>query len=49
MSYFLALKRIMNGGGMDLDIIVNPKMTDNGQAVVQVCHLLETQDTIPDF
>ncbi|KAG2750310.1 UTP-glucose-1-phosphate uridylyltransferase [Suillus brevipes Sb2] len=31
-----ALKRIMNGGGMDLDIIVNPKMTDNGQAVVQL-------------
>lgn len=31
-----ALKRIMNGGGMDLDIIVNPKMTDNGQAVIQL-------------
>ncbi|KAG1826476.1 UTP-glucose-1-phosphate uridylyltransferase [Suillus variegatus] len=31
-----ALKRIMDGGGMDLDIIVNPKMTDNGQAVIQL-------------
>jgi UTP--glucose-1-phosphate uridylyltransferase len=31
-----ALKRIMNGGGMDLDIIVNPKMSENGQAVLQL-------------
>ncbi|KAH8119209.1 UTP--glucose-1-phosphate uridylyltransferase-domain-containing protein [Phellopilus nigrolimitatus] len=32
----LALRRIMDTGGMDLDIIVNPKMTDDGQAVIQL-------------
>ncbi|KAF8622650.1 hypothetical protein AX15_006761 [Amanita polypyramis BW_CC] len=32
-----ALRRIMeNEGGMDLDIIVNPKTTDDGQAVIQL-------------
>jgi hypothetical protein len=48
MAYFAALKRIMNGGGMDLDIIVNPKMSENGQAVLQVCHPLRTRDTFSD-
>lgn len=33
----LALKRIMEGEGMELEIIVNPKTTDDGQAVLQVC------------
>ena len=32
----IALKRIMEGGEMELDIIVNPKTTDDGQAVIQV-------------
>lgn len=32
-----ALKRVMDTEGMDLDIIVNPKTTDDGQAVIQVC------------
>ncbi|EPT02638.1 hypothetical protein FOMPIDRAFT_1047699 [Fomitopsis schrenkii] len=31
-----ALKRIMEGEGMELDIIVNPKTTDDGVAVVQL-------------
>lgn len=31
-----ALKRIMEGGEMELDIIVNPKTTDDGQAVLQL-------------
>ncbi|KZT67151.1 UTP--glucose-1-phosphate uridylyltransferase [Daedalea quercina L-15889] len=31
-----ALKRIMAGEGMELDIIVNPKTTDDGQAVIQL-------------
>jgi len=31
-----ALKRIIETEGMDLDIIVNPKTTDDGQAVVQL-------------
>ncbi|KAJ3488931.1 hypothetical protein NLI96_g2472 [Meripilus lineatus] len=30
-----ALKRIMEGAEMELDIIVNPKTTDDGQAVIQ--------------
>ena len=32
-----ALKRIMEQGEMELDIIINPKTTDDGQAVIQVC------------
>jgi UTP--glucose-1-phosphate uridylyltransferase len=32
----LALKRIMETEGMDLEIIVNPKVTDDGQSVIQV-------------
>ncbi len=28
----------MEGEGMDLDIIVNPKVTDDGQSVIQVRH-----------
>ncbi|KAI0093184.1 UTP-glucose-1-phosphate uridylyltransferase [Irpex rosettiformis] len=31
-----ALKRIMEGGELELDIIVNPKTTDDGQAVLQL-------------
>jgi len=31
-----SLKQIVESGGMDLDIIVNPKVTDDGQAVVQL-------------
>ena len=31
-----ALKRVMENEGMDLEIIVNPKVTDDGQAVIQV-------------
>ncbi|KZT19061.1 UTP-glucose-1-phosphate uridylyltransferase [Neolentinus lepideus HHB14362 ss-1] len=31
-----ALKRIMDKGGMDLDIIVDPKVTDDGQSVIQL-------------
>ena len=36
LTYLPALKRVMNGGGMELDIIANPKLTDDGQAVIQV-------------
>lgn len=32
-----ALKRIMVTEGMELEIIINPKTNDDGQAVVQVC------------
>ncbi|KAI0373394.1 UTP-glucose-1-phosphate uridylyltransferase [Pilatotrama ljubarskyi] len=31
-----ALKRVMENEGMELDIIVNPKTTDDGQAVLQL-------------
>ncbi|KAI0769683.1 UTP-glucose-1-phosphate uridylyltransferase [Trametes elegans] len=31
-----ALKRVMENEGMELDIIVNPKTTDDGQAVIQL-------------
>ncbi|KAJ7268855.1 UTP-glucose-1-phosphate uridylyltransferase [Mycena haematopus] len=31
-----ALKRVMDKGGMDLDIIINPKVTDKGEAVIQL-------------
>jgi UDP-N-acetylglucosamine pyrophosphorylase len=31
-----ALKRVMETDGMDLEIIINPKQTDDGQAVVQL-------------
>ncbi|KAM5533348.1 hypothetical protein V8D89_013022 [Ganoderma adspersum] len=31
-----ALRRIMENEGMELDIIVNPKTTDDGQAVIQL-------------
>ena len=33
----IALKRIMDKQAMDLDIIVNPKVTEEGHAVIQVC------------
>ncbi|KAJ7647199.1 UTP-glucose-1-phosphate uridylyltransferase [Roridomyces roridus] len=31
-----ALKRIMDNGGMQLDIITNPKITERGEAVIQL-------------
>ena len=31
-----ALKRVMETDGMDLEIIINPKQTDDGQAVIQL-------------
>ncbi|KAH7888416.1 UTP-glucose-1-phosphate uridylyltransferase [Phlebopus sp. FC_14] len=31
-----ALKRIMDNGGMELDIIANPKVTEDGQCVIQL-------------
>ncbi|KAJ7346762.1 UTP-glucose-1-phosphate uridylyltransferase [Mycena albidolilacea] len=31
-----ALKRVMDKGGMDLDIIINPKVTEKGEAVIQL-------------
>ena len=31
-----ALKRVMDKGGMDLEIIVNPEVTDDGHSVIQV-------------
>ncbi|THH19941.1 hypothetical protein EW146_g1313 [Bondarzewia mesenterica] len=31
-----ALKRIMDNEGMELEIIINPKQTDDGQAVIQL-------------
>ena len=31
-----ALKRVMESEGMDLEIIINPKQTDDGQAVIQL-------------
>lgn len=31
-----AIKRIMEGEGMDLEIIVNNKTTDSGEAVIQL-------------
>lgn len=34
----IALKRIMESDGMELEIIVNPKVTDDGQQVIQVIH-----------
>lgn len=37
---FLALKRIMENEAMDLEIIINPKNTDDGQAVIQVWFLI---------
>lgn len=32
----VALKKIMENDGMELDIITNPKITDDGHAVIQV-------------
>lgn len=31
-----ALKKSVTNGVMDLDIIVNPKVTDSGQSIIQV-------------
>jgi UTP--glucose-1-phosphate uridylyltransferase len=36
LSLFLALKRIMDNDGMKLDLIINPKATDDGHAVIQL-------------
>lgn len=33
---FIALKRIMEIEGMELEIIINPKVNDDGHEVVQV-------------
>ncbi|KAJ6587054.1 UTP--glucose-1-phosphate uridylyltransferase [Mycena vulgaris] len=30
------LKRVMDNGGMELEIIINPKVTDRGEAVIQL-------------
>lgn len=30
----------MDGEGLDLDIIVNPKITQDGQAVIQVSYII---------
>jgi UTP--glucose-1-phosphate uridylyltransferase len=51
LTIFLsALRRVMNGGGMELDIIVNPKLTDDGQAVIQVGRLIRgLRDTYSNF
>ena len=35
-SFQPALKRIMDNGNMELDIIVNPKVTRDGESVIQV-------------
>lgn len=40
----IALKRIMENEGMDLEIIVNPKTTDDGQSVIQVTLEIPTFD-----
>ena len=32
----IALKRVMDSEGMDLEIIINPKAMGDGQAVIQV-------------
>ena len=34
--FHLALKRVMETEGMELEIIINPKATDDGQQVIQV-------------
>src|ERR1700722_18128503 len=36
MFFLQALKRVMEIEGMELEIIINPKTTDDGQAVIQV-------------
>jgi hypothetical protein len=32
----IALKRVMDNEGMDLEIIINPKAMGDGQAIIQV-------------
>jgi hypothetical protein len=44
----LALKKIMDNGGMDLEIIVNPKVTDDGHSVIQVCNLYRLSPSLTD-
>ena len=36
MRDFPALKRVMDNNGMELDLIINPKVTEEGHAVIQV-------------
>ena len=36
VPFHLALKRVMETEGMELEIIINPKATDDGQQVIQV-------------
>ena len=35
-DFVSALKRIMETEGLELEIIINPKTNDDGQAVIQV-------------
>lgn len=39
MSLQTALKQIMDKHAMELDLIVNPKVTEEGSSVVQVRHI----------
>ena len=36
IATFTALKRVMETEGMELEIIINPKTTDDGQSIIQV-------------
>jgi hypothetical protein len=36
-TLLLALKRVMENEGMELEIIINPKTNEDGQAIIQVC------------
>lgn len=36
ITYLQALKRIMSSEGLELDIIINPKVADDGTAVIQL-------------
>lgn len=36
MTRLQALKKVITDGSIDLDIIVNPKVTDDGQPIIQV-------------
>lgn len=29
----------MDNGGMELDVIANPKVTEDGQSIIQVSHI----------
>jgi UTP--glucose-1-phosphate uridylyltransferase len=34
--FYAALKRVMDNEGMELEIIINPKVTDDGTQIIQV-------------